>query len=141
MPQTNGPSREQMREELRQLTPVERQARIRELREKFGPAPGEDLERRREELKNLSPEQRRAKILDWRARRPGGASANSMSPAQWEQQRKVLRERIEKQIAELQKQNSNGALHPQARRRMEQLQQVAKYFDQSKQKSSTTLER
>ena len=128
---TNRPTREQIREELRPLTPEERQARIREIREKLGPGGPmrEEAERRRAEWRDLPPEDRRAKAQEWRANRPGVEArpigTNTQERALHRQQ---IRERLEKQIQELTARKAQAPLTAEDQKRLDNLQQVAKYF-------------
>ena len=131
---TNRPSREQLRQELRQLTPEERQARIREIRERMGPAGPwrEEAERRREEWKDLPPEERRAKMLEWRNKRMNEQRDQQavVNPEERDLHRQQIRGRLDKQIQELTTKKSQGTLTPEEQRRLAQLEQVSKYFTQ-----------
>jgi hypothetical protein len=127
---TNQPTREQLREQLRQLTPEERQAKIREIREKLGPPGGPwraEAERRREEWKDLSPEERRAKALEWRARRPG----EQQPPVTVENRdlyRQQIRDRLQRQIQELNAKKAKDGLSAEEQKRLDNLEQVSKHF-------------
>jgi len=86
------PNWEQLREEMRNLPPEERQARIRELRERSAQRPGQpapdrpNWEKLREEMRNLSPEERQARIAEFRERwgqpglRPESGRPNMQRP-------------------------------------------------------------
>jgi len=126
---TNQPTREQLREQLRPLTPEERQAKIREIKEKLGPGSpwrGE-AERRREEMKDLTPEQRRAKILEWRASRTGEQPppVTDENRAMYRQQ---IRERLQRQIQDLNAKKAKDGLTAEEQKRLDNLLQVAKHF-------------
>jgi hypothetical protein len=61
-PAPNPNRREELRESLKDLSPEERKARIREMRER-GEGPFRDeAQRRREALRNMPPEERQAKL-------------------------------------------------------------------------------
>jgi hypothetical protein len=127
---TNLPTREELRQQLHQLSPEERREKIREIREKLGTGSvwRAEAERRREEWKDLSPEQRRAKMLEWRALR-AGESAPQISPENRQMHRQQIRERLHKQLQELNAKKTQGGLTPEEQKRMENLEQVSKYFN------------
>jgi hypothetical protein len=133
---TNQPSREQLLEE-RQLTPEQRARRIREIRERLGTGSvwRAELERRREELKNLSPQERRAKMQEWRAQRAGG-QVSGPNPENQEVYRRQIRERLQKQIQELNAKKAAG-LSPEEQKRLGNLEQVSKYFGPSTSSTET----
>ena len=126
---TNHPTRDELRQQLRQLSPEERQERVREIRDKLGTGSvwRAEAERRREELKDLSPEQRRAKMLEWRATR-AGQQAPQVNPENREMHRQQIRERLQKQLDELNAKKGQGGLSSEEQKRMENLEQVSKYF-------------
>jgi hypothetical protein len=113
---------EKFKEEWKKLTPAERQARIREFREKSRRPliSRAEIERRREEFKHLTPEERRARIRSWREQHGG------------------LKERLEKQIIELRQKKLDGTITPEESQRLERLEVVAQRFEQTgrSQKSS-----
>ena len=127
---TNQPARDELRQQLRQLSPEERQEKIREIREKLGTGSvwRAEAERRREEWKDLTPEQRRAKMLEWRAMR-GGEQAQAITPDNRDVYRQQIRERLQKQLQELNAKKAQGALTPEEQKRLENLGQVSKYFN------------
>jgi len=127
---TNQPTREELRQQLRQLSPEERQEKIREIREKLGTGSvwRAEAERRREEWKDLTPEQRRAKMLEWRAMR-GGEQPQSIAPENRDLYRQQIRERLQKQLQELNAKKAQAKLTPEEQKRLENLEQVSKYFN------------
>jgi len=126
---TNQPTREQLREQVRQLTPEERQAKIREIREKLGPGSPwrAETERRREEWKDLSPEQRRAKMLEWRNRRPGEQQP-TVTTENRDVYRQQIRDRLLRQIQDLNAKKAKDGLNAEEQKRLDNLEQVAKHF-------------
>jgi hypothetical protein len=128
-PQTNQPTREQLREQLRQLTPEERQQKIRELRERGGPTNPwrEEAEKRREEWKNLPVEERRAKMQEWRAKRGGEV----VTPENRDLHRQQIRTRLQTQLQELNAKKAQGTLTADEQKRLAHLEQVSKYFTNS----------
>ena len=68
------PERGELRERLKNLTPEERQEKLKELREKRGALPDgplrEELQKFRDEIKNLPPEERDARIKEFREKHP-----------------------------------------------------------------------
>jgi hypothetical protein len=129
---TNQPTREQLRQQLRQLSPEERQEKIREIRGKLGTGSTwrAEAERRRDEWKDLSPERRRAKMLEWRALR-GGEPAADITPENRNMHRQQIRERLLRQLQDLNVKKSQGGLTPEEQKRLENLEQVSKYFNAS----------
>jgi len=106
--------REEIRQELRNLPPDQRDAKVREYRQKFGPGfllDPQEMQKRREELKNLPPEERQKKIQEWRQERMNARrDFKAMSPEEREAKRKEMRERFQKQLDELRKKQTAGTL-------------------------------
>src|SRR6266568_6148468 len=98
-PPAKTPDRQERREQLKNLTPEERAAKIKEFREQ-----------RREELQKLSPEERAAKIKEEREKRV--AARQALTPQEREAKRKEIRERMDKQLGELRKKKADGTLTP-----------------------------
>ena len=116
--------REELREQLKSIPPEEREARMKELREKFGPL-------LREELKDLSPEEREKKIQEFRQKngglnRPG---VNTLAPEQREAKRKELRARFDKQLAELRQKQADGKITDEEKTRLQRLEELSKRFE------------
>ena len=127
-PPPNRPNREELKERGRNLAPAERQKMIREFRERhgFGGTNRSEWEKRREELKNLPPREREAKLKEWRQRTLQGRQGfHVLSHEERETKRKELKQRIDSQLAELQKKKTEGTLSPFEQRRLERLQQMS----------------
>ena len=122
------PEFERRREEWQKLPPAERDAKVKEWREKGGEF-RDELEKRREELRGLSPDEREAKIKEWREKgigdRPGLAT---LSSAEREARRKVLRERLEKQLGGLRKKKADGSLNDDEKQRLERMEDILQRF-------------
>lgn len=124
---------EKHREELKNLSPEERAAKLKELREKRpGGLPNrEEFEKRREEFRNLSPEERQKKIRELqeqrRAERP---EFKGISTEEREIKRKEMQARLAKQLAELRKKKTNGAITDAEQRRLEHMEVLSKRFEQ-----------
>ena len=137
------PTREELRERVKNLTPEERQARLREFREKQAQAPGaagrETFEQRRREreallneVKDLPPAERQAKIKEFRERvgllRPG---ASTLKPEEREIKRKEFQERVAKEIATLRAQKAKRTLDEESERSLQRLEMIAKRLERS----------
>ena len=111
---------EKPRKEWKELSPAERQARVREYKSRKGEPmfSRAEIEARRKELKSLPPEERRARIREWREKNGG------------------FRIRLEGQLLELRQKQSEGALSEEEAKRLERLEVLAKRFDQTKHRSN-----
>jgi len=135
-PPPGRPTREQIRESIKNLTPEERAARLKALREKGGlgaPAADAILKRRaevekfREEIKDLPPEQREARILEWREKNALGRPASAtMSAEEREARRKLFQTRIEAHIANLNKKKADGSITEEETRRLQNMERMLK---------------
>lgn len=124
------PIPEALRDQWKNLTPEERQARMRELREKHPEGPNrEEMEKRREEFKNLSPEERQAKMKEWREKRGDLPGLQILSPEAREAKRKELRARLEKHRTALLKKKADGTLTAQEEKRLQHMEELAKRFE------------
>lgn len=114
-------------EQWRRLSPEQRQAKLKELRQKygFGPAPHESVTKWRQEWEALSPEQRRARLAQWRQQR---AEALQFSPSERELQRQQLRERLDQALAALRQKASNNLITVEERNRLDRLEELAQRF-------------
>ena len=130
---TNQPPRrpgpQPLREQLRNLTPEERQAKVKEWREKHSltnrPAVGP-----REERGTLTPEQR-DKI---KALREGRAANSTPLKNPAEDQRRT---RLKTKLAELQKKKADGTSTPEEDKLIKYLEQAVQRFDKSGDKSGS----
>lgn len=125
------PNREELREQLKNLSNEEREARLKELREKFGPLNREEIEKRREELKGLSPEEREKKIQEFRQKNggPNRPGVNILTPEQREARRKELRARFDQQLAELRQKQTDGKITDEEKTRLQRLEELSKRFE------------
>ena len=138
-PPPGRPTREEIRESIKNLTPEERTARLKALREKGGlgaPAADAILKRRaevqklREEIKDLPPERREARIRQWRETNALGRPAlATMSAEEREARRKVFQKRIEEQLATLNKKKADGSITEQETRRLQNMERMLKRLE------------
>jgi hypothetical protein len=123
---------EELREQLKAMSPAERDAKLKELREKYNrPRPERELvEKRRQELKNLLPAERQAKLREWRALETTNSNkVPTFTPEQRAAKRKELRLRLQAHMDEV---RTNKNLSAENRKRfLDRMQEVAKTFDRS----------
>jgi len=134
VPPPGRPTREEIRERFKNLTPEERTARLEAWRDKGGPgAPLADavlkrraeLQKLREEIKDLPPEQRQARIREWRGTNSFGRPAlATMSPEEREALRKRFEKRVEDHIATLNKKKADGSLTEEETRRLRNMERL-----------------
>ena len=103
-----------VRRPFRDLSPEERQARFKEMQERFGPAPFT-----LEEFRRMTPEERQLKLRQWREK--------GFTPAERQKRRLQIRERLGRQMAELKQ--KKGPLSDEERVRLERLELIAARFD------------
>ena len=133
------PTREELREKLKGLTPEERQAKLKELREKSGfngPLAGEmqkkraELQKFRESIKDLPPAERETKMREWREKNlPLLNAASNMSPEDRATNRVKLQERIKDQLDALKEKKKAGTLTEEETRRLERMETWTKRLD------------
>ena len=136
------PTREELREQIKNLTPQERQARLREFRERQAQGPGtigrEEFEKRRQErdrllkeIKDLPPAERQTRIREFRERggltRPGFSTLN---PEERDAKRKQFQERVAKEIATLRAKKARGGLDEDGERSLQRMELIAKRLEQ-----------
>ena len=133
---TNAPatpkiSREQLREQIKNLTPEERAARLKQWREQNATGLAEESLRRRELLKGLTPAEREAKLKEWRAR--GATNTASLStpppkitPEQREAKRKEIHQRVENEYAKLRQKETDGTISDEERIRLRRVEAIRK---------------
>jgi len=143
-PADNTP-RDELREKLRNLPPEEREARIRELRERRSITNSTRLqwEKFREEIKDLPPEQRAAKMKEWRdkhgpPRPPVRDELRNSTPEQRAARMKEWRERLEKRVAELRRKQAAGDISDDQKRQLERMQQMIKRLDDRNKRLEST---
>jgi cell division protein FtsN len=117
------PNRPEGREQLKSLSPEERGAKLKELREtqKIRPQAPPNI---REELSKLPPEEREARLKELRAKKPAGT----------EQDRQLLKLRIEQRLADLRKKKEDGTITDQELRQLERGEQMLRSFDERQEK-------
>lgn len=113
--------------EWRRLSPEQRQAKLKELRQKygFGPAPHEPVPKWRQDWEALSPEQRRARLAQWRQQRTAQVQ---LTTKERDARRQQLRERLDQAIAALRQKASNNLITLEERNRLERLEELARRF-------------
>jgi len=133
-PPPGRPSREEMREQLKGLTPAERQAKLRELREKAGGPPlGEEAQKRmvdfrkfRESVRDLPPPEREMKIREYREKNMIAPLRPSiLTPEERQSFRAKFSERIQDHLDALQKKKAAGTLTEAESRRIQNMEQMA----------------
>lgn len=122
-------NREGLRQELKNLSPAERQARLKDLREQLGKTnPQRELwEKRREELKTLPLGQRESKVREWR-QQAGTNAVRSMTPEEREARIKGIRARLEEQLKTLRERKAEGKLTEEESKRLERMESIATRF-------------
>ena len=110
--------RPEVRRPLRDLSWEEREARFKEMQERFGPAPFTF-----DELRQMTPEERQSKLRQWREGR------FSFTPEERHRRRLQIRQRLARQIALLQKVKAAGTITDEERRQLERLELLASRFD------------
>ena len=120
---------EKLREELKSLSPEERQKRLREFREKHGAPMRDELERRREELKKLPPEERQVKMQALREQLLERRKA--MTEEERKAKRGEIKSRFERQLGELRQKKTNGTLTPLESKRLQRLETVGQRFKEA----------
>ena len=132
-------SREELKEKFKGLTPEERQAKMKELREKTGPGGlmSEEMQKRRaefeklrESFKDLPPAERETMLREWREKNlkaPAGPAA--MTPEERETRRKEFSKRIEEQIAALKKKKSDGTITENETTRLQNMEKMARRLE------------
>lgn len=126
------PTAEELREQLKNLSPAEREAKLKELRERYSrSAPDrETSEKRREELKKLPPAERQAKLREWRQSTGSNAPVvRGFTPAERAAKRKELRARLQERMSQV---RTNQLLSAAERKKIfDRMQEVARNFDAS----------
>jgi hypothetical protein len=131
-------NREQLREQFKNLTPEQRQAKLREMRERQLGTNRVEMEKRRDafqklqqEIKDLPPEQRQAKIREWREKQGLNAPGfRTMDPDQAKAKRADLKKRIDQQISELRKKKADGSLTEQETKRLQRMELMSKRLEE-----------
>jgi hypothetical protein len=156
-PPPQPPNRDALREELRNLPPEERRARLQQLRGQFGtnapprgaarpedrpgvprsePPPRdkfmEQREQFRRELTNLPPEERIRRMMEWREQHGARATPPALSPEEREAKRGDIRQRVETQAAALRKKKADGSITPEESQRLDRMEQMLQRIDQQK---------
>jgi hypothetical protein len=116
------------RRPLREIAGEEREAKFKEMQEKFGPAPFTF-----EELRKMPPEERQAKLRQWREGR------FTFSPEERQKRRLQINQRLTRQIAELEKRKAAGNLTDDERLRLDRLHMIASRFNRVARPPQTVL--
>lgn len=124
-------SREQLREQIKNLTPEERAARLKQWREQNATGLAEESLRRRELLKGLTPAEREAKLKEWRERGATNATSLRTPPPkltleQREAKRKEIRQRVESEYAKLRQKEADGSISDEERIRLRRVEAIRK---------------
>ena len=138
-PPPGRPTREQIRESVRNLTPEERTARLKAIRDSGGlgaPAADALLKRRaeweklRKETEGLPPEQREAKRREWREKNAAGRPALArMTAEERAERRKLFQKRIEDHIATLNNKKAEGSFSEEESRRLQNMERMLKRLE------------
>ena len=138
-PPPGRPTRQEIRERFKNLTPEERKARLEALSKEGGigaSAADAILKRRaemqklREELKDLPLEQRQARIRQWRETNgfprlgPGAMSAEEREAI-----RTKFKKRIEDQMATLNNKKADGSITEEETRRLQNMERMLKRLE------------
>jgi hypothetical protein len=126
---------QKLRQELKGLSPEQRQARLRELREKQT-IPREELEKRRKELRKLPPAERAAKLKELREKIGEHPKFKAMPPDQRKAKREELKGRFDKQLDELRKKKAAGSLTLTETKRLQRIEGMAQRFKQARETNS-----
>jgi hypothetical protein len=130
--QTNARRPDELREQLKGMSPSERDAKLKAYREEFGRArpEREEVEKLREELKGLSPAERQVKLKEYRAASAGVTNrVVAFSPEERSAKRKELRLRLESRMEEV-RTNADLKLTEQERKQfLDRMGEVARSFD------------
>lgn len=128
VPPSNRPDPAALREKARNLSTDQRQKLFREFRDKNGLAGTNrsDWEKRREELKKLPPKEREARLKEMREEiQQGRKQFKLLSTGERDSKRTEMKGRIDAQIAELQKQMTEGGVTGSDNRRLERMKQMS----------------
>ena len=122
--QNGGPKLDEFqkfRESLKDLPPAEREAKLREFREK----------QMEERLKDLPPAEREARLKEMRERLANRPPATQLSPEERETRRKEVRERLDKRLGELRQKKADGTLTEREGLQLTRMEEMAKRFEQN----------
>lgn len=124
-------SRDQLREQIKNLSPEERAARLKQWREQNPSGTAEEALRRRELLRSLPPEEREAKLREWRDRGTTNAAGlraalARLTPEQREAKRKEIQQRVESEYAKLAKKLEAGTISDEERIRLRRVEAIRK---------------
>jgi hypothetical protein len=127
-PAESPTNRSQPRPASEGLPSEDRSPRAKESREAQGRggAPRAEAKKRHEEWEKLSPEERRAAFREWRQKREG---EGQLSAPEREARRRVMRERLARQLGELRQKQADSALTEEERNRLERLEEIGRRFE------------
>lgn len=132
-PPPGRPTREELREKFKDLTPEQRQKKLAELRDKAGfngPVSEEIKKRRaefetfRESIQNLPLPEREMKLREWREKHAPLRPPGSLTPEEREKKRGEYLKTIDDRLALLTKKKAAGSLTEEESRQLERLQQM-----------------
>ena len=109
------PSREEIREKLKNLTPEEREAKMKEFREKHPEGAG-NQEKRREEMKKMAKEL--------------GLDPEELKNLPEDERRAKVKAAADKKITELQKKKADGSITDAEKETLEKLEMRKKFMEQ-----------
>lgn len=129
------PTREDLREQFRNLTPEERRTRLQEYRDRQGSGQQEEIiSRRREELRNMTPEQREERFREFRARQSGITNAPALQTITSEERIGRMKARIE----ELRASETAGTISAEEKTQLQRMEQVFRRFEAQPEKREAT---
>jgi hypothetical protein len=131
-PPPHRPDPAALRERAKKLAPDERQKLLREFREKHGLGGTNrgPWEKRWEELRRLPPEERAARLKELRQEIQENGGRFRLHAEERDVKRKEIKERVDAQIAELQKRQADGALTDTEQRRLERMKLMSKRLEE-----------
>jgi len=143
-PPAGRPTKQELRDQLKPLTPEQRQAKMNEMRAKMGGASGPEFDKRRAEfeklrleLQSLPPAERSARLQAFRQTNALGGLTNagprpitpSLSPEDTAAKRQQFRERIDSELTRLKTKKAEGTLTPEDTRRLERMNEWSKRLE------------
>jgi hypothetical protein len=128
------PTREDLREQFRNLTPEERRAKLQEYRDRQTPAQQETLNRRLQDLRHMTPEQREERFREFRAHQSGITNAPSLQSVTSEERMARMKARME----ELRASETAGTISAEEKIQLQRMEQVIRRFETQPEKREAT---
>jgi len=124
-------TREQLREQIKNLPPEERAARLKQWREQNAAMQAEERAAQLKLLRGLPPAEREAKLREWRERAATNAvnlrtAQTRLAPEQREAKRKEIQQRVENEYEKLQKKAGDGTISDEERIRLRRVEAIRK---------------